>query len=1068
MASPGIESYPLENRGNSRAGGTLFEELDPMVMGLSVFTNNYTGPEVWTRRWREYILGTIGTGIALGDIDGDRYPDLFVASKDEESRLFRNVNGARFEDVTKESGILDSSDPASGVAMVDIDNDGDLDLYLCFVGGVNELWINDGAGRFEERGDAWGVAISNGCTMASFADYDRDGDLDFYLQNNLLNDGPKFEKLEDQLFENLGDRFAEVTESAGISGEGHGHSALWWDFNEDGWPDIYVANDFSDLDKLYRNNKDGTFTDVLSEVMPQVPYYSMGADFGDINNDGQSDYWVADMAATSREHHIRTVGTHRHVYNVGMLGQTHQSLKNALLLKSGPSSFAEIGFLSGLARTDWTWAARLVDLNNDGWLDAFATNGMLRSFHDGDLGSKQARASHREWMKLVFRNEPVLRERNLAYENLGDMQFSDRSEDWGVDKLGVSFGVAFGDIDLDGDLDFVLNNFDDEVSVFRNDEARSNRITLRLVGDDSNRFGLGARVVVTCGDLVQTKELSSMRGYMSTDEPILHFGLAEHESIETLEVLWPSGKRQFFEELEANAHYIIREETSIGRREPTGARTLFTQKRYEFPEEASRSEQSFGDFVGQPLLPFAESRDGGDVALEDFNQDGTLDVLLSGATGQESCLLLNRGDASFEYSLPFDFQDDFGCEDTDLVVGDLDEDGDLDLLISSGGVELDKGDSFYADRYYLNVGEGEFERDFDAGISEKLASTQVIAMSQKRGDGSRSVFAGGKSVPREYPYAAESSLWRFKNGVFEEVEVSWMDRIARVSDATWADFDGDGDEDLVILQEWGAPLYISDTGESYELIEEMFDSSVHSGWWSEISVADFDGDGLLDVFAGNLGLNSEYEAVAEAPIRLWYSDRADGEVKLIETSLDSDNREWSREVRWRLQQSFPAEVNRFRSYEAFAKQDFQSLFPEIRSKRYEYKEIQELRSGVFWQGADGRFTFEPLPSFAQSGKVRGVLSHDLDGDGATDLLLSLEQPSPEPWAKRFEKGHLALFLNAGGRVFRTVLAKESGLGLSGYPRGMAWGDLDGNGLEELVVTQSSGQPVVYELSAPGD
>ncbi len=1061
-----IEILDLHQAQSNGTPDSLFSELNAKDIGLGDFENNYSSPSVWTNRWREYLLGTIGVGIAIGDIDGDRLPDLFLASKDEKSRLYRNLGDLKFEEISDESGFVDAASPASGCTFVDVDNDHDLDLYLCYVGGKNELWINDGRGRFSEEAAAWGIDIHDGCTMASFADYDRDGDLDFYLQNNLLSDGPDYRKLEDRLFENLGNRFREVTSSAGISGAGHGHSALWWDYNEDGWPDIYVANDFEDLDKLYRNNRDGTFTDILSQVFPQVPYYSMGADFGDVNNDGHSDYWVADMAATTRAHHLRTVGNHDHVYKNTPESETHQSLKNALLLKIGSEHFADTAFLSGLSATDWTWAARLVDLNNDGWLDAYATNGMLRSFHDGDLCAKQGAFSSADWMTVVFRNERVMKERNLVYENMGGLNFQDRSQLWGLDKLGVSFGVSFADLDLDGDMDLLTNNFQEEPSVFRNNDTDGNRITIGLKGNQSNAFGIGAKVTVVSGGLVQVKELALMRGYMSSDQPILHFGFSTYATIDQLTVDWPSGLTQVFTGLPVNRHFEIEEDGSSLVSENKEKRPLFIKSRIQLPDTANRKEAYFSDFRKQELLPFALSRLGGRAVVGDLNSDGELDVILSGASGQELQVLVNSGNELLEAVPVFDFEEDFGSEDMELRLIDWDADGDLDLLVASGGVELEVGDAFYGDRLYLNEGDGTFYRDWGFALSDIHQSSSSISVADFDNDGDEDIFAGGQSVPGAYPYAYPSILWINQDGRYERADssiISELDTVGIVSSAEWVDIDDDHDLDLLVLSVWESPkLYRNAAGQLKLESLPLTDGEI-KGLWSGSSFGDFNDDGQIDILVGNWGSNSEYRASEREPLRLWFSDKAKGNVDLIETYIQGDV-EWTREAKWRLEKSFPRQIKRIRTYDQFATMPFSEMFPGIEDAGYRYKEVTELRTGILWQSSDGSFTFEALPYFAQSGRVTGLLVRDVNNDGRPDILTSLELPSPEPWSGRFEKGHLGLFLNRGNKIFDTVLPWDSGLIVDGSPRGLAWGDLGGSKSAELIVMLSEGMPQVFSLS----
>ncbi|RME68737.1 MAG: hypothetical protein D6781_10220 [Verrucomicrobia bacterium] len=1073
--APLLRSEALASPPASDPAATLFTELDADAIGVGSFVNDYSGPLVFGDRWRDYILGSIGTGVAVGDIDGDDLPDIFAVSKDEQNRLYRNLGGLRFQDITETAGITDSPHPGAGASFAAIDNDGDLDLYVCYVGGGNQLWINDGTGHFTEQAARWGIAIDNGCTQASFADYDRDGDLDFYLQNNLITRDGQSRELPDQLFENRGDHFIEVTAAAGISGAANGHSALWWDYDEDGWPDIYVANDYQPLDRLYHNNRDGTFTDVISSVIPQAPYYSMGSDFGDIDNNGHDDLFVCDMAATSHAKHVRTVGNHGHIYGYDPKGATPQSLKNVLLLNIAPQRYLDIAFLAGLAASDWTWAPRLADLNNDGRLDVFITNGMLRSFHDGDLAMRRVQYSEDEAIRAVFHHQPVLREHNLAFENLGGLRFADRGAAWGLDKLGVSFGAAFADLDRDGDLDLVINNFGEKLSVFRNNETSGHRVNLRLRGTTSNSHGIGARVTLTAGDLRQRKTLALMRGYMSTDEPILHFGLGHRDTIDRIEILWPSGIRQTLTGLAADRHYTITEpaaDTAATADAPPDTRAAppprFQPAAVELPPEAAREEAWFSDFNKQPLLPFPESRIGGKIAFADLNADARLDIVLTGALGRETTVLLNEGSGRFAHAFSVDLETDFGCEDWDLQIVDWNGDDAPDLLVASGGVESPEGDDFYINRVYLNDGHGEFTREWSLPFDDLRNATRVARAADIDADGDLDIFFGEKTIPHKYPLAPASSLWRNDGGTFNPVppaDIPGLAEAGRIADAAWADLDNDGDPDLVAVREWDTPLsWINDGRGRFQPRPLTADPAATRGLWTCLALADLDADGRLDIVAGNLGLNSEYSATPDAPIRLWHSDGSDGRVRLIETFLDGGI-ERVREVKWRLEKEFPREMRRIRTLAQFAEMPLSRMFPRLEERGYRALEATELRSGIFWQEADGTFTFSPLPAFAQSGRAMGLLVADADADDRPDLILSLEYPSPEPWSGRIEKGHLALCLNRGQRHFETAPDFHGGLLIDGSPRGMAWGDLDGDGRPELGVYLSEGMPQFFRRSA---
>ena len=551
-------------------GKTLFTIVFPEDSGVRT-ENKYDDPEIWGRRSREFDLGAVGTGVAIGDYDNDGRPDIFVVSKTESCRLFRNLGNWKFEDVTEKAGVGDHGAAAriwkQGATFVDVNNDGLLDIYVCRFNAPNLLYINQGDGTFKEEAHAYGLDVKDASVMAYFCDYDRDGWLDVFIQTNVLDAAAHPEGQRDYLFHNNRDgTFTNVTDRAGVApGPTHGNSAVWWDFDGDGWPDLYVANDFAVPDALYHNNRDGTFTDVIARVAPHTPYSSMGSDLGDVNNDGRLGLLVADMAEADHVEDQRAMAESRARMRVPQegSGEVRQFPSSALFLNTGTGRCLEAAHLAGLDATGWTWAPLWEDLDNDGRADLFVTNGMYREIHNQDMIARRTMAGSVLAGGQIVRNSPAFAETHLAFRNLGGLRFEDVSSAWGLDQKGVSFGAALGDLGGDGNMDLVYSNFQAGVTLLRNDSDTGHRIICALRGIRSNRFGIGATVTVESAAGVQVRMLTLGRGFMSSSEPIAHFGLGEDAVISKLTVSWPSGAVQTFENLPADRRFVITEPSII-------------------------------------------------------------------------------------------------------------------------------------------------------------------------------------------------------------------------------------------------------------------------------------------------------------------------------------------------------------------------------------------------------------------------------------------------------------------------------------------------------------------------
>ncbi len=1090
----GLRHVPLADR-LPAAGRTLFHRVPSSRSGLD-FRLQFPQKAPFDLLTDQ----TSGTGVAIGDVDGDQRPDLFFTTYNQGNRLYRNLGSWKFEDITQEAGVAGEGRWCGGANFVDIDNDGDLDLYVCVYGASNLLYVNRGKGVFDERARSHGLDFVGASVMMSFADYDRDGDLDGYLVTHrrkrrplhllpkstqeavgrgILKIDSKARRAEvaepyqeyfqlmdkgngrlelviagerDRLFQNDGEgRFKEVSDAAGIVGFEIGLAASWWDYNNDAWPDLYVSNDYKGGDRLYRNNQDGTFTETTRRVLPHTPWFSMGSDRADINNDGLIDFLASDMSG--RDHLSQKMGMGEMGKNRWFLERAdpRQYMRNALYLNTGGERMFEIAHQAGLANTDWTWSPKFGDLDMDGYVDLFVSNGMSRDFMNSDLAAAIESRDDAMW-----RQTPVLKQANFAFRNRGDLTFEPVATHWGLGLMAASYGAALSDLDRDGDLDLVVANFNDEASLYQNLSATGQALLVQLVGRSSNRWGIGAKVTVLLDQGEQlTRVLRSAQGFMSSNEPLLHFGIPTGTQIERVRVEWPSGIVQRLEEVVADQWWVIREPDSGGVDGPGAPSSEPWFAETPRPFQWDHRERFYDDYQKQPLLPGKQSQAGPGVAVADVDGDGDEDLFVGGAAGQGGVLWVQREGAWKPIESPFAV--DSMSEDMGVVFFDADGDRDLDLYVVSGGVEAAVGSRLYRDRLYLNQGSLRFQRAPEGSLPLKFLSGSCVVAGDYDRDGDLDLFVGGRTIPGQYPLAAPNQLLRNDGGRFVDVSetVPGLGDSGIVTSALWTDPDGDGWLDLMVAHHWGAIALFGNRQGRLGDVSERVGLSGRRGWWNGISGTDWDQDGDMDYLVSNLGRNTKYHGNPEHPSVIYYGDvDGSGVSRIVEAKFEGEI-VYPERGKSCSTAAIPSLNSKFKSFKRFA----MASLPEIYSPRQLQQalrlEVNHLDS-VLLRNDSGRFRMESLPALIQVAPGFGWGVGDFNLDGWDDAFLAQNDFSPQPETGRMDGGMSLVLAGAKGGALRTVWPDASGVKIGGDAKSVAVVDLNADGIPDLVVTQNSG------------
>lgn len=1100
-ADPAAMAPPLFSLLPSATTGVRFENRVEETNDQNVFT------------YRNFYNGG---GVGISDLTGDGLPEIVLTSNQGGPKLFLNKGGFKFREVTEDAGLEDGQKGwSTGVAIADVNGDGRLDIYISRAGPVpparraNQLWINqgmdsDGVPTFREMAREYGVADEGYSTQAVFLDYDRDGDLDLFLVNNSPRSVSSFavrntRSVRDpnggaKLFRNDGGHFTDVSVAAGIFSPAiaFGLGVAVSDVNRDGWPDIYVSNDFFERDYLYINEHDGRFSEALDQQAPVLSYFSMGLDVADVDNDGWPDIYTTDMLPKD-EFRLKSTTSFEgwEVYqNKVRNGFHHQLMRNMLQRNNRDGTFTDVGQMAGVARTDWSWSALIADMDLDGRKDIFVTNGLAKDItsqdfiaflaSDGTMNDVTRGGRTRADFSRLGKAMTTTRLANYAFRNLAPdgpvqngIRFADETKAWGLATPSTSSGAAYGDLDGDGAPDLVVNNVNQEAFVYRNNarilypERRVLRVS--LAGEGANRFGVGARVTAYAGSDVVMQEEFPTRGFQSTVDYVLDFGLGMRYVADSLVVEWPDGRATTIRRPPLDRLVTVRQSDATALPASPSAvpassavATLFRDITDSVALGWKHEENAFVDFEREPLIPKLLSTEGPAMAVADVNGDGLDDVYFGGAKNQPGKLLIQRRAGTFASSSDAVFVEDAVSEDVGALFFDANGDGAPDLYVVSGGSEYSAGAPALQDRIYLNDGRGVFRKAEGYLPSESASGSRVVAADYDR-DGDADLFVGGRSVPWSYGTNPQSMLLRNDGtGHFRDVTATLapeLTYIGMVTDAVWTDVNGDGRLDLVLVGDWMPITIFRNVGGGKLVRVAAPGLATSNGWWNRIIAADMNADGRVDFVVGNLGLNGPFSASERRPVTMTVNDfNNNGSVEQVIASYNGDA-SYPMPMRDALAAALPALESRFPRYSDYARATMEQVFTPAELKGAIVKEADTFATMIIRNNGDGTFDPYPLPSEAQLAPVYGIVAADFDHDGRLDLLLAGNFDGFKPEIGRMSSSYGLLLRGNGEGKFTPVRPAESGFRVPGQTRDIK--RVRTGAGEVYVVARNNDRPLVF-------
>lgn len=1063
------------------------EIIDHLDINISKFDNYYSGGAV-----------------AIGDINNDELPDILFTGSLVPNKLYLNKGNLEFEDITEKAGIADEDFWSTGANIADFNGDGWMDIYICHSGPEqrytnkqNHLFINNQDGTFSEKAKEYGLIDNSFSTQTAQIDYDLDGDLDIFLMNHsdfqdrfrfgnqakkkdaaiaeFLKDEKNARRYTNILFINQGNnKFERADKTVGISKWGDGLGIAVADFNKDNKPDIYIANDYANPNYLYYN-QNGRFEEVNKEKIGHNAHFAMGCDAADLNNDTWLDIVNVDMVASDRVRNktlMPPMSPNLFRYLVNQKEQQEQFMFNVVQLNNGNGTFKDIGQMTGTTQTDWSWSALLADLNMDGFKDYIITNGFKRDVRNRDVtnlfkleGKKNI--SDQERLERISKI-PSVPQRNYVYKNDGNYTFDDVSQDWGLGEESFSNGAAYGDLDLDGDLDLVINNIDEKVFMYKNLSIEKDKGDFLKIKFDNNPKNLNAKITLYTPSGTQFQEYHSIRGYLSCMDAVVYFGLKNDETIDSLRVEWLYGTAKTYTNISSNQQLNVAFSDGKPYKKPNIESTFFTE--INLPKTKinyKHQENSFDDFKHETLLPHKQSTNGPHIAVGDVNGDKLDDFYAGGALNQIGSLYLQNSEGTFKKSPQAAWQDHQLYEDMGALFFDCDNDNDLDLyVVSGGGSEYKPRGKYLMDRLYKNDGKGNFTFAPDALNEQINSSGSRIKPCDFDGDGDMDLFVGGRVVPKYYPMAPKSTLWENKGGNFIDItrkKAPDLNTIGLVTDFEWVDIDNDDDMDLVVVGEWMRIEIFEQNNGTFELATDKYIAEDTRGWWFSLAAADMDKDGDMDLVAGNLGLNNKFHASKKKPFEIYYDDFDENGVNDIILAKVDDGEQYLLRGKDCSSEQMPFIGEKFPLYEDFANATISEVLPKNKLKKSLHYSITDF-SSVYLENENGKFNIKSLPLEAQFAPIQDILIDDIDGDTNLDIIIAGNLFETEIETPSYDAGTGYLMLGDGKGDFNTISTTKSGVYMPGDVRDLNWIKI--KGVNHIIVTNNDDKMQVFKTISP--